>query len=73
MKIENVIFGNLVNNEEYARKVIPFLKSDYFTDNVDRTIFELVESYVAKYSTFPSKEALSIDLGNKTGLTDDQF
>ena len=73
MKIENVIFGNLVNNEEYARKVIPFLKSDYFTDSVDRTIFELVESYVAKYSTFPSKEALSIDLGNKTGLTDDQF
>jgi len=73
MRIENVIFGNLVNNEEYARKVIPFLKSDYFTDNVDRTIFELVESYVAKYSTFPSKEALSIDLGNKTGLSDDQF
>jgi replicative DNA helicase len=73
MTIENVIFGNLVNNEEYARKVIPFLKSDYFTDNVDRTIFELVESYVAKYSTFPSKEALSIDLSNKTGLTDDQF
>ena len=73
MRIENVIFGNLVNNEEYARKVIPFLKSDYFTDNVDRAIFELVESYVAKYNTFPSKEALSIDLGNKTGLTDDQF
>ena len=73
MKIENVIFGNLVNNEEYARKVIPFLKSDYFTDNVDRTIFELIESYVAKYSTFPSKEALGIDLGNKNGLSDDQF
>jgi len=73
MRIENVIFGNLVNNEEYARKVIPFLKSDYFTDNVDRTIFELVESYVAKYNTFPSKEALSIDLSNKTGLSDDQF
>ena len=73
MRIENVIFGNLVNNEEYARKVIPFLKSDYFTDNVDRTIFELVESYVAKYNTFPSKEALSIDLGNRTGLSDDQF
>ena len=73
MRIENVIFGNLVNNEEYARKVIPFLKSDYFTDNVDRAIFEFVESYIAKYNTFPSKEALSIDLGNKTGLTDDQF
>ena len=73
MRIENVIFGNLVNNEEYARKVIPFLKSEYFTDNVDRTIFGLIEDYVGKYSSFPSKEALSIDLGNKGGLTDDQF
>ena len=73
MKIENVIFGNLVNNEEYARKVIPFLKSEYFTDNVDRTIFELIDAYVSKYSSFPSKEALSIDLDNKGGLSDDQF
>jgi replicative DNA helicase len=73
MRIENVIFGNLVNNEEYARKVIPFLKSDYFTDNVDRTIYELIEEYVGKYSKFPTKEALAIDLGNKGGLSDEQF
>jgi hypothetical protein len=73
MRIENVIFGNLVNNEEYARKVIPFLKSDYFTDNVDCTVYELIEEYVGKYGNFPSKEALAIDLGNRVGLTDDQF
>jgi len=73
MKIENVIFGNLINNEEYARKVIPFLKSEYFTDNVDRTVYELIEEYVGKYSKFPTKEALAIDLGNKGGLSDDQF
>jgi replicative DNA helicase len=73
VRIENIIFGNLVNNEEYARKVIPFLKSEYFTDNVDRTIFELIEAYVGKYSSFPSKEALSIDLGSIGGLSDDQF
>lgn len=73
MRIENIIFGNLINNDEYARKVIPFLKSEYFTDNVDRTVYELIQEYVDKYSTFPTKEALSIDLGNKGGLTDDQF
>jgi hypothetical protein len=73
MRIENVIFGNLVNNEEYARKVIPFLKSDYFTDNVDRTVYELIEEYVSKYSKFPSKEALAIDLGNIGGLKDEDF
>ena len=73
MRIENIIFGNLVNNEEYARKVIPFLKSEYFTDSVDNALFDIIDSYVTKYSAFPSKEALSVDLNNKTGLSEDQF
>ena len=73
MKIENVIFGNLINNEEYARKVIPFLQSDYFSDQVDRTVFDLITDYVNKYNSFPTKTALDIDLNEKTGLTEDQF
>jgi replicative DNA helicase len=73
MKIENVIFGNLINNEEYARKVIPFLKSEYFSDQVDRTVFDLITEYVNKYNSFPTKTALDIDLNEKTGLTEDQF
>lgn len=73
MKIENIIFGNLINNDEYARKVIPFLKSEYFTDNVDRAVYELIQSHVDKYSAFPTKEALTIELGNKGGLNEDQF
>ena len=73
MKIENIIFGNLINNEEYARKVIPFLQSDYFSDQVDRTVFDLITDYVNKYNSFPTKTALDIDLNEKTGLTEDQF
>ena len=73
MRIENVIFGNLINNEEYARKVIPFLKSEYFTDQVDRTIFDLIDDYVGKYNTFPTKTAIDIDLNERGGLSDDQF
>ena len=73
MKIENVIFGNLINNEEYARKVIPFLQSDYFSDQVDRTVFDLITDYVNKYNSFPTKTALDIDLNEKTGLTEEQF
>lgn len=73
MRIENVIFGNLINNEEYARKVIPFLKSEYFSDQVDRTVFDLITEYVNKYNSFPTKTALDIDLNEKSGLTEDQF
>ena len=70
MAFERVIFGNLINREEYGRKVIPFLKTDYFQDHSDRVVFEIIESYVHKYNRFPSKEALVIDLENKTGINE---
>lgn len=73
MRIENVIFGNLINNEEYARKVIPFLKSEYFNDQVDRTVFDLITEYVDKYNSFPTTAALDIDLNEKSGLSEEQF
>jgi len=68
MDFEKVIFGNLLAREDYGRKVIPFLKTDYFHDAADRTLFELIETYTLKYNRFPTKETLSIDLKNKTGL-----
>lgn len=71
MSFEKIIFGNLINREDYGRKVIPFLKSDYFQDRVDRTVFELIESYVLKYNKFPTEEALFIDLDSKSGLDQD--
>lgn len=68
MQFEKVIFGNLIGREEYGRKVIPFLKSEYFQDRIDRTLFELIENYVTKYNKFPTTETLLIDLGSKTGI-----
>lgn len=69
---EQVIFGNLVFREDYGRKVIPFLKKDYFQDHNDKILFEVIEDYVTKYNRFPTKEALAIDVTNKNGITDDQ-
>lgn len=68
MAFERVIFGNLIHREEFGRKVIPFLKREYFQDAGDGILFDLVESYVHKYNRFPTKETLSIDLENKTGV-----
>jgi replicative DNA helicase len=69
---EQVIFGNLVHREDYGRKVIPFLKKDYFQDYNDKVLFEIIEEYVTKYNRFPTKEALSIDLSNVKGINDEQ-
>ena len=73
MKIETMIFGNLIAKEDYARKVIPFLKSEYFGDMVDRTVFSIIDEYVKKYNSFPTKEALLIDLTDKSGLSQEEY
>jgi replicative DNA helicase len=72
-QFEHVIFGNLINRDDYGRKVVPFLKNEYFTDKADRTLFALIESYVHKYNRFPTKEALNVDLDNINGLDDQTF
>ena len=72
MGFEQLIFGNLVHREDYGRKVIPFLKKDYFQDHNDKILFEVIEDYVTKYNRFPTKEALAIDVTNKSGISDEQ-
>ena len=73
MSVEHVILSNLVFNEEYGRKVIPFLKEEYFSDYQDKIVFKIISEYVDQYNSFPSKEALAIDLSNKDGLNEDAF
>lgn len=71
--IERVILSNLLFNDDYNRKVIPFLKAEYFQDYSERVVFDLIDDYVKKYNSFPSVEALAIDLSNKDGLNDESF
>lgn len=73
MNIEKAIFNNLLNNETYGRKVVPFLKSEYFHNRDERVVFELIDSYVAEYNTFPTKEAMLIDLDGRGDISEDQF
>jgi hypothetical protein len=73
MAIETTILNHLVFDEEYGRKVIPFLKDEYFSDYKDKLVFKLITEYVEKYNSFPSKEALVIDLTNKDGVNENSF
>ena len=72
MRIETTILSNLVHNEEYTRKVIPFLRQDYFSDHVEKTIFRSILDYVEKYNNTPSLEAIDIDL-QKIPQNEDQY
>jgi replicative DNA helicase len=62
-----------MSNEQYARKVAPYLQLEYFEDNTNRKMFEHISEYLNKYNTVPTKEAVVIELGNDTTLTDDQY
>ena len=67
-KVEFLILKNLLFNEEYARKVIPFIKLDYFEDHSHKILFEEISNFIVKYDELPTKESISIDIQNRVDL-----
>ena len=61
-KIEFLILKNLLHNEDYLRKVVPFLKGEYFQDSNQKIVYEEIFNFVTQYNEVPSKEILSINL-----------
>ena len=68
-RIETTILRNLVYNEEYARKTIPFIQSDFFEERSEKIIFEEIVSFITKYDSCVTLEALNIEVENRTDLT----
>ena len=71
-RIEKVILRNLVYNEEYLRKVIPFIEPDYFNDRSERVVFEHITKYVAEYNSLITKEVLQIEIEDRRDITQDE-
>jgi len=71
--IEKTILINLVKNEEYSRKVIPFIKEEYFSDRVERKAFETIRDFMQKYHKSPTKDAVIISLGEDPSLSESEY
>ena len=71
-RIETTILRNLIFNEDYSRKVIPFIQPDYFEQKTEKVIFEEIVQFIVKYGSAITIEALSIEIENRTDLTEDQ-
>ena len=69
-RIEATILRNLVFNEEYSRKVIPFIEPDYFEQRTEKIIFEEITQFIVKYGNAITTEALAIELENRTDLSE---
>ena len=72
-KIEFLVLRSLLHNEEYLRKVIPFIKSEYFQDTNQKIVFEEILSFVSEYNETPSKEVLSIEVEKRKDINDTTY
>ena len=71
--IQKVILQNLVHNEGYSRRVIPFIKEEYFSENSERRVFRKIYEYINQYNKLPNGDALTISLQNDKDLTQTDY
>ena len=72
MRLETTILKNLLYNEEYTRKVLPFLSVNYFQEREDKILYEKIDEYINQYNALPTQEALAIEL-DKSPIKDEEF
>ena len=72
-RVPLTILKNLLNREEYTRKVLPFIKAEYFDERTDRIVFEEIGSFITKYDNLPLKEVLYIELEKRGDITQDEY
>jgi len=72
-KVEFLILRNLLHNEDYVRKVIPFIKSEYFEDTNQKIVFEEILSFIEQYNQPATKEVLCIEVEKRKDINDTSF
>jgi len=72
-KIEFLILKNLLHNEEYLRKVIPFIRSEYFQNFNQKSLYEEIHSFVSQYNEMPTKEILNIEIEKRKDINESSF
>ena len=72
-KVEFLILRNLLHNEDYVRKVIPFIKSEYFEDTNQKIVFEEILSFIQEYNQPATKEVLCIEVEKRKDINDTSF
>ena len=72
-KVETTILRNLLFNNEYCRKVLPFLKTEYFENIHEKVVFEEICKFIVAYDDLATKEVLLIETQKRTDITEDTY
>ena len=70
-RIEITILSNLLSNEEFTRKTIPFIKEDYFSNRQEKILFTEIFKFVQKYNNLPTKETIIIEITQRKDINED--
>jgi len=73
MKLEQTILRNLIRNEDYLRKVLPFIKGEYFSEKSEKAIYGEISSFVETYNSTPTIEAIGLALKERRNLSDEEL
>jgi hypothetical protein len=72
-RIEQLILSHLIHNENFTRKVVPYVKSEYFEDPPEKIVFKLIQEYILKHNDLPTKQSLLIDLDQLDGIHESEY
>ena len=72
-RIERTALKHLIHTEQYARKVLPFLKEEYFSDRLEKLVFREIALFYEKYNSQPTNETLAIELNGRKDINDSEF
>ena len=73
MKLETLILSNLIHDIEYARSVLPFIRPDYFSDNAERDVYNIIDTFYKTYNKSPNADILTIELQNDKTLKENDY
>ena len=71
-RIELTILRNFFFNEDFTRKALPFVKPDYFTNRIEKLLYEEVDKFVQQYKNLPTKETILIEISRRKDLNDEE-
>ena len=72
-QVEFLILRNLIFNEEYVRKVLPFIKPDYFEESNHKILFQEIDKFVSQYNDLPTKDTLNIEVQDRKDINETQY
>ena len=73
MSIELTLLRNLVTNEEFSRRVLPFIQDEYFSETPHKVLFNEIKKYTLEYNSLPTKETISIGVDELTNLSQKDY